>query len=238
MPRPDLPPALPFGRIVALHLVPGLLLLAWYVLATPWLRRTGLPSAFSLQVGLLFVVLPWMLVVLHRARRHPADVIAFRRPLRPWRYVALGGGLFVWAVLVFAVVGPWEFHLLADVFAWLPDWFWLNEDLTRYPRSVLLTTWVLALCVNGVAVPVVEEFYFRGYLLPRMPGRRAVAIGTHVVLFSLYHLFTPWQNLTRIVALVPLVATVYWTENVYVGMIAHAGLNLLGVLEALPDVLA
>ena len=58
-----------------------------------------------------------------------------------------------------------------------------------------------------------------------------------MVLFSLYHLFTPWQNLTRIVALVPLVAVVYWTENVYVGMIAHAGLNLLGVLEALPDVL-
>ena len=170
MPRTDLPPPLSLPRAVFLHLAPGVLLLAFYLLATPWLRKLGVPSAFALQVGLLVLVLPWMGAVLLRARRSEADVVPFRRPLSGWRYVVLGGGLFVWAVLVFATLGPWEYRLLANAFAWLPDWFWLNEDLSRYGRPALLTTWVLALVANGLALPVVEELSSGATSSPACPA--------------------------------------------------------------------
>ncbi|MDX1546902.1 MAG: CPBP family intramembrane glutamic endopeptidase [Rhodothermales bacterium] len=228
---------------MALHLVPGVLLLAFYVIVAPPLRRAGFPSAFAFQLGLLFTILPWMLGVLAREGRRRAGrasllvAVAFREPMPRWQVAVLGVVLFVWAVAVFAVVGPAEFRFVGSAFAWLPDWFYLNEDLSRYSQPVLIVTWSLALVLNGLAVPIVEELYFRGYLLPRMPGAAWVAVALHVVLFSAYHFFAPWQSLTRVLALVPLVAVVYWKRNVYVGMVAHAGLNLLGVLEALPDVL-
>lgn len=231
------------GRSAALHLVPGLLLLAVYVVAAPPLRQLGFPSAFAFQLGLLVTVLPWTLGVLvweAKRRTGQASVLAavgFREPMPRWQFVALGLALFVWAVAVFAVLGPAEFRTVAPLFDWLPAWFYLNEDFSGYDRPVLLATWVLALLLNGLAVPVVEELYFRGYLLPRMPGPVWGAVALHVALFSAYHFFAPWQTLTRVLALVPLVGVVYWKRNVYVGAVAHVGLNLLGVLEALPEVL-
>lgn len=231
------------ARSIMLHLVPGLLLLAFYVIATPPLRRAGFPSAFAFQLGLLCTILPWTLGLLIREGRRRTGraslltAVAFREPLPHWQVAALGVVLFGWSVLVFALVGPAEFRAVGSAFTWLPDWFYLNEDLSGYSRGVLLTTWVLALLLNGLAVPVAEELYFRGYLLPRIPGSAWVAVALHIVLFSVYHFFAPWQTVTRILALIPLVGVVYWKRNVYVGMVAHVGLNLLGVLEALPEVL-
>jgi membrane protease YdiL (CAAX protease family) len=230
------------ARSAALHLLPGLLLLAVYVVAAPPLRRVGFPSAFAFQLGLLLTVLPWTLGVLAweaKRRAGRASVLAaveFRAPMPRWEFVALGLALFVWAVAVFATVGPAEFRAVGPMFDWLPDWFYLNEGFSGYARPTLLATWVLALLLNGLAVPVVEELYFRGYLLPRVPGPAWAAVALHVALFSVYHLFAPWQTLTRVLALVPLVGVVYWKRNVWVGVVAHVGLNLLGVLEALPEI--
>ena len=45
---------------------------------------------------------------------------------------------------------------------------------------------------------MVEEMFFRGYLLPRISRLGAWAPLVNTVLFSLYHLFTPWLNVGRI----------------------------------------
>ena len=86
---------------------------------------------------------------------------------------------------------------------------------------------------NGVLGPVVEELYFRGYLLPRLErfGRWAPLL--NVVLFSLYHFWTPWQFFSRIVVLVPMVYAVWWKRNIYLGIITHSVLNIIGLLFTL-----
>lgn len=60
----------------------------------------------------------------------------------------------------------------------------------------------------------------------------------NVLLFSLYHLWTPWQNLERIVALLPLVYVSWWKKNIYLSMIAHVLLNTLGGLGSIALILA
>jgi hypothetical protein len=117
------------------------------------------------------------------------------------------------------------------LFAWLPPWFYVDDfavSATSYSPAALKVTAVALLLLNGLPGPIVEELYFRGFLLPRMEryGRWAPAL--NVLLFSLYHLYTPWQNLSRIVGLLPLAYFVRHKRNIYVGMIAHCALNLVG----------
>jgi hypothetical protein len=63
---------------------------------------------------------------------------------------------------------PLDGFLMEKVFSWLPGWFFFAENFTQYSTAVLLVTWTFGLVVNGIAGPVVEEMYFRGYLLPRI----------------------------------------------------------------------
>jgi membrane protease YdiL (CAAX protease family) len=89
---------------------------------------------------------------------------------------------------------------------------------------------LVEIAAAGIAAPVAEELYFRGYLLPRISrlGVWAPLLGT--VLFALYHFHSPWLALNRIVAVLPLTYVAYWKKNVIPGAIAHCLLNVLSTL--------
>ena len=79
--------------------------------------------------------------------------------------------------------------------------------------------------------------YFRGYLLPRISRFGAWAPVINTVLFSVYYFFTPWQNVGRIVGLLPMVdglCGVVEERNIYVSMGAHALGNVSVMLVLLP----
>jgi uncharacterized protein len=114
--------------------------------------------------------------------------------------------------------------------------FLFAEDFGRYTTGALLLTWALGLVLNAFAAPVVEELYFRGYLLPRISRFGALAPVINVALFSLYHFFTPWQNVGRIVRLLPMVYAVWWKRNIRIGIVVHVLGNLFSML-ALPPVM-
>jgi hypothetical protein len=63
------------------------------------------------------------------------------------------------AGVAFGLVALLDAPLIEALFRWLPDWFFLEEDLSAYARPVLLVTWVLGLVANGLAAPMVEELY-------------------------------------------------------------------------------
>jgi membrane protease YdiL (CAAX protease family) len=97
----------------------------------------------------------------------------------------------------------------------------------------LLIRWIFGLVVNGIAGPVVEEMYFRGYLLPRISRLGAWAPLVNTVLFSLYHLFTPWLNVGRIIAWAPMVYAAWWKKSIYAGMVVHILGNAIPMLLVL-----
>ena len=123
------------------------------------------------------------------------------------------------------------------MFSWLPDSFFFAEDFARYSTTALLITWVFGLVVNAVAGPIVEELYFRGYLLPRISRFGAWAPLVNTVLFSLYHFWTPWQNVGRVVGLLPMVYAVWWKRNIYVSIGAHVLGNVSTMVLLLPVLL-
>ena len=80
--------------------------------------------------------------------------------------------------------------------------------------------------------------YFRGFLLPRLSSLKGWAPLVNVLLFSLYHFFSPWQNLARIIGFVPMVYVAWWKRNIYLGMIVHCVGNTVGALGMLALVFA
>lgn len=125
---------------------------------------------------------------------------------------------------------PLDRLLLERFFGWLPDWYVYTdlEAFAAYPRSVLLTTFSLRLLLNGLVFPTVEELYFRGYLQPRLSRFGAFAPLIGHGLFTLYHLWQPWNYPTILLAVLPLAYVVGWKRDYRLGIAIHCALNILG----------
>jgi membrane protease YdiL (CAAX protease family) len=144
--------------------------------------------------------------------------------------------------LVGAALSGVDAALFEALFSWVPDGYLIEQGLgsylAEYPRPVLVVTLLLSLVLSGIAAPVVEELYFRGYLLPRISRLGAWAPVLNVALFALYHMWTPWQSVTRFVSILPAAYAVQRTKSVYAYMWVHCALNTVGVLLTLAAVLA
>jgi membrane protease YdiL (CAAX protease family) len=227
------------GESILLHLLPGVIATAVYVLTVPFFTGLGYPSITALYLPMILAVILVELGYLYYQGQKKngslslKGIVDFRQPVPWWMYIAFPLLILVWGILVTALVSPIDNLLLNRVFAWLPDWYalWnLLQIKEVYPRAAILVTAVCALILNGLVGPIVEELYFRGHLLPRLSrfGRWAPVI--NVALFSLYHLWTPWMFFSRLILLIPMVYIVKWKRNIYIGMIAHCLLNLIGTL--------
>jgi hypothetical protein len=228
------------ARTVVLHLLPGVLMVAFYVLAAPLVRSLGFPSLMAIYLAILFVLIPFELGYLfYRARRNKSSlgsVVLYREPVPRAQFVALVLGLLAWSAIFYVLIyPPLDAFFIENVFFWLPDALFLAEDFSRYSTGALVITWVLGFVVNAVAGPVVEEVYFRGYLLPRISRFGAWAPLINTVLFSVYHFFTPWQNVGRIVGFLPIVYAAWWKRSIYVSMGAHVLGNVSTMLLMLPE---
>ena len=226
-------------RTLVLHLLPGALMVAFYIVAGPVVRGMGFPSLMAIFLAILFVLIPFELgYPLYRARKNGSSlgsVVLYRQPVPRVQLVALVLGLLAWSgIFSVLVYPPLDEFFIGNVFFWLPDSFFLVEDFSRYSTAALVITWVFGMVVNGVVGPVVEEVYFRGYLLPRISRFGAWAPLVNTVLFSVYHFFTPWQNVGRIVGFLPIVYAAWWKRSIYVSMGAHVLGNVSVMLLLLP----
>lgn len=193
----------------------------------------GYPALFALLLATAGVLIPlelgYLLIQARGAGGTLRDVIEFREPLPRRQLIIWPIALFVWGILSSALTSRAD-NAALGLFSWLPSWYFagnIMKDLAAYSPEVLRTTFILGFVIGGFVGPIVEELYFRGYLLPRMGRLGRWAPVVHALLFSLYHFWTPWQNLSRIALMVPLTYVVWSKRNIYVGMIAHIALNAI-----------
>lgn len=228
------------GYSIALHLVPGLAMTLFILLAAPVVEGWGFPGIFALFLGIGLVIAPIELGYLfYQAKRTTGTwslgaVVGYRQKLAVRQYLRLGIPLIVWWILMLMifvpVIDPW----IADrFFAWIPESireFSTFEDDETISTTALVVLLVVAFAFNGFLGPVVEELYFRGHLLPRIDrfGRWAPVL--NAVLFSIYHFWTPWQNIGRIVAMLPWVFVVWRTRSIYLSLVVHMAVNNIFLL--------
>jgi len=224
-------------KSLALHLLPGAFIVVLFVAAAPLLIRAGFPPLFAiitvgLTIGLGFQL--WHLYNEGRKRNGRLSlegIVLYRESMPFWQYFVWGILFVVAAFVINTLTGPIGAALL-KLFPWLPEWFELRDPSTllTYSKPILILTFVLYLLLNGIAAPIVEELYFRGYLMPRLSrfGKWTPIIET--LLFTLYHFWQPYYWITQFFSILPVVYAVWWKKNIKLGIFVHMALNLIGGL--------
>lgn len=218
-------------RSIILHLLPGILAGICYYGLVPVVKSHGYPSVMAMCLAGLFVLLPFQFGILIYEKRRKGgklfkDLIPYTQPLKIWQY-------FVFTLLIIFLSGiaytafGFASDLLIPLFQWLPSGIFLDMGLDGgYGKSKLMVTYGFILIVAVIVIPGMEELYFRGYLLPRMPAKlKGWSEITHSGLFALYHTWTPWLFITRTISVLPLIYFVKRKKNIYIGVIAHCLMN-------------
>jgi membrane protease YdiL (CAAX protease family) len=226
----------PHLRWVGLHLLPGALTLATLLLVAPLAEHIGFPPLlFGFGVGGLLVTTGSQLGYLlyqgwrRNCRLSLEGIVLYRERMPVWQYLVLTGLILAWLAFIWFILRPPVNRFFMDtLFSWMPGFFFENDlmvHLQQYSRPSLIiaaTLFTLAISLGGA----VEELYFRGYLLPRGAFLGKWAPAVNMLLFSLYHFWSPWENVARILALTPFVYIVWWKRNVYLAVLVHFIINL------------
>jgi membrane protease YdiL (CAAX protease family) len=130
------------------------------------------------------------------------------------------------------ILPNYEHKIWDKVLFWIPEWYRL--DMVNYKTLPMQgITIILMIVVNGIAAPVMEEIYFRGFLLPRMRQYGKFAPLINVVLFSVYHFHALNESFTRIFGMTPYVYSVWKTKNIRIGIIVHVLMNIFGIISTI-----
>jgi len=202
------------------------------------LIRRGLTAYLALLITVPACLVPIEIGVMllwsvrFTGTRSLSEAIRYRRKGTVAEYVVLPLLLFLcWGVLSIAL-GPISRHLEAYLPAWLPAWATqeaLINGVKSCPPIQRNITLVLAVLVSGFVAPIVEELYFRGFLLPRMEHWGWGAPVVNALLFAVYHFYFPGNVLAIFVVFIPITYVVMIKKNWRIGLIVHIMANLWSV---------
>ena len=186
------------ARSVILHLLPGILLGCFFLLARQPVVNMGYPSIVALILAFALILIPVELGYLFyqgkkmTGRLSLQGVISYRNSIPWWQYLAWSFVIFISVGAIFTLLKPVDAFLQERLFSRMPG---INNGLDgNYSRKTLIVTYSLVFIFVAILAPLVEELYFRGYLLPRMKGKYATLL--HSFLFAVQHVLEPWMIIT------------------------------------------
>ena len=226
-------PQYSLAKAFALHVLPGILTTAAFLALKPLLEPIGYPPLLAFLLAVLLIDLPVLLgTMLCAGKRRDGHctlegVVLYRDRVSWGTFALVFVGAFVVTYALTMVTTPLNNVLADSLFFWLPDWMFLDvqAQYQAYPRNVLLVTFALQLILTGVALPWVEELYFRGTLLPRLSryGRGAPILGG--LLFGLYHVWQLFAFPTVFLLGAALGVVVWWKHDIRISIALHVLAN-------------
>ncbi|MDA1358988.1 CPBP family intramembrane metalloprotease [Glycomyces luteolus] len=225
---------------IALHLAPGALIVAVYALAAaPLTRAMGVPIFAAWAIALAVVLFPLMFGLMWLGKQRTGgynlrSVLGYMgKPYPRGRITWIGIGFMLYMTVVSQALLPLDGIVYDTFFTWVQfegSGSAATTYLDGYSKSTVLVT--IAICgpFTGFILPLIEEYYFRGLLLPRLPqlGRWAPLFNT--TLFSVYHFWAPWTVLSKLVFLLPGVWFVWDKRDIRASIWMHPGSALLATV--------
>lgn len=232
------------GKSIALHLLPGVLGGAVYFLVAQPVQNLGYPTFLAIILVIMTVVIPFEIgLLLYEGRKRNGKlslkgIVLYRERIPVWQYFVLVPLILILTGALFMILAPLSSYLLDTYFSWIPESVILDLGPSgAYTKSILVATYLLGFVFGTLAGPIVEELYFRGYLLPRISRLRGWAPVVNSVLFALYHIWTPWMVITRSIGLLPMIYTVQRKRNIYIGVVVHCLVNSLDIITGVSFIL-
>lgn len=223
-----------------LHLFPGLLSLTFYCLTAPIAVAYGFPSMFAFILSMICTSLPFELgYLLYQGEKINGEMslkklFNFKSKLSLDEYLLLIPALVIWGAVCLGFIGlVIDPIIINKVFSFLPEWFNVNDiiyNAPKYSTTTLIVTILLCFIVLGIIAPLIEELYFRGYLLPRISEYESASPIINATLFCIYHFHAPWQLFSNLLFYWPF-AHLVWKRNdlrlaLYIRVILGIGLAL------------
>ncbi len=218
---------------IVLHLLPGVLIGAMYYLLALPISNAGYPTLMAMIIACIIVLIPGELGIVYLAKRKQGkkpgnQLIPYQNKLTVKEYIFWALIVMILMGLVFTLGEPLSNIFRDSIFSWIPEVYHLDFGYSSdYSVSVLTITYTVGFIIAALIAPTVEEIYFRGYLLPRIPNLKGFSTLFHSFLFALYHFWTPWMILTRFIGVYPLIYVVNKKQNIYIGIIVHALINAI-----------
>ena len=211
-------------KIIILGLSPGLVIFLW---AGFFAFGINLSMNLSLVLAIILGLIPTELGILkfiaRKENKKIRDLILFQNKT-PMKY-------FVFSIIITLIIAGITIFLLSpyEMKLWQILGFVSElENANLQEIDYLKITLVLFFIFNGLLGPIVEEIYFRGYLLPRMGVFGKFAPLINMIIFSIYHFFSPLQNISRIIGFTPMVYAVWINKDIKIGIIVHCLINIIG----------
>ena len=222
-------------QILVNHFYIGVIITIFYVLVGPMIVAEGYTGLAPLLFAELFILAPIGMAHLFLKAKaltgsyNLSAVIVYREklPLKSWVLWSVGGIVLVF--LVYLPLFPVGLYFRETIFAWLPEWYF-NPGFGAESAELVAKIFLVGIVIDGFVGPIVEELFFRGYLLARMEHLKAWAPIVNGALFGIYHFWQP-HNLIALVGVGIVLSYVVWkTRNVYLGIIIHCAINLMGAV--------
>ncbi|UGT66642.1 CPBP family intramembrane metalloprotease [Nocardia gipuzkoensis] len=220
---------------VALHLVPGVLIVAAYLLiGEPFVKAIGYPVLMGWAIALCLVLIPILVGLLwlgHKRNGHISlrGVLHYTdKPVPRGKLVVMVIPLIVWMTVLSFATTPMNRFFLENFFTWVPYTDGAGSAtafLDGYSYSIMLTTMVICLPLTGISLPLIEELYFRGFLLPRIAHLGGWAPLVSTVLFSLYHFWSPWVFVSRVIFMFPGFWFAWQNKDIRLSIGMHVGVT-------------
>ncbi|UCG02006.1 MAG: CPBP family intramembrane metalloprotease [Candidatus Heimdallarchaeota archaeon] len=241
-----------FRFLIALHLLPGVLLFMGMILFSQPVvvnffgidPKLGPVFGYLAASTLLLVEVLWLVREKRKSESSELQkkIIEYTEGSPMWQYFVAIPILVAFTLIMYLVIAPLVQPFIIDTFfSWYPQEYNFQaiihdpsvlSNFKTYAGAQLLA--IVNFILPATTLTIVEEFYFRGYLLPRMEEHvKGYAPLLNVILFSVYHFFSPWENLIRILALLPVVYLVWYKRDIRYLLITHLLANAVGGIYVL-----
>jgi len=233
-------------KIIVLSLIPGILALIFDIIAAPIVQQSGYPLFFTLVLANIIVLLPSELLILiyfgykKNKRFSIKGIIPYRKSMPNknlvlWIIILVAYG-YVINMVIFPISG-----MLKKFLTWMPEVVFSAEsdvitstNFQLYSSTVLITVLIATLLINAILIPIIEELYFRGYLLPRTSRFGKITAILNASLWAIYHIWAPWTIIANLIIFTPIAYVVMKKKDVRLSIFAHMIANFLLVITMVP----
>ncbi len=239
------PPKYGWRRTLVVNFAPGIFTVAATLSIAPMLKMLGWPPIVGYTIAIALVTVFEVAYLRRYARRTTGSsklsgALSLRRRMPKKRVAIYSLGFVAMTAALAAVLAP-LMNAVADATTWLPDNLspgLESGDVATYGHLAIILALLANWTIDAVVNPIVEELYWKGHLMTRLPVSGILQPILLGLLFATEHFWQPADFLLVVVAQVAISIHAWKSRSVDVAITTHLLVNTIVTATTAVAVLA